>query len=157
MKVKIVKAKVGSRKKKIVNSSEKNYESITIPTEVLVEKYDSKTPNYILLGNNWFYGRNNDGLQTYLPEIVTDAENAFVRTTLRIKDLSRKQWARPTKYFLGNRKIHYPTDQISLQLLIRALLIQILQTTIQVILPHLGLDHASHNEASISDTNLITL
>ncbi|CAJ0893234.1 5821_t:CDS:2 [Entrophospora sp. SA101] len=29
-----------------------NYESITIPTEVLVEKYDHKTPNYILLGNN---------------------------------------------------------------------------------------------------------
>src|SRR5436190_20665397 len=34
-----------------------NKKSITIPTEVLVEKYDPKTPNYILLGNNWFYGR----------------------------------------------------------------------------------------------------
>src|SRR5947209_15464677 len=28
------------------------YRSITIPTEVLVEKYDLQTPNYILLGNN---------------------------------------------------------------------------------------------------------
>ncbi|CAG8849252.1 45199_t:CDS:2, partial [Gigaspora margarita] len=67
-----------------------NYESITILTEVLVEKYDPKMPNYILLGKNWFYGRNNSRLQTYLPEIVTDAKNAFVRTTLRIKDLSQK-------------------------------------------------------------------
>ncbi|CAH1768122.1 2834_t:CDS:2 [Entrophospora sp. SA101] len=66
------------------------YESITIPTKVLVEKYDPKMPNYILLGNNWFYGRNNHGIQMYLPEIVTDAKNAFVRTTLRIKDLSWK-------------------------------------------------------------------
>ncbi|CAJ0642863.1 1673_t:CDS:2 [Entrophospora sp. SA101] len=53
-----------------------NYESITIPTEVLVEKYDHKTPNYILL------------------EIVTDAKNAFVRTTLRIKNLSGKKGGR---------------------------------------------------------------
>ncbi|CAJ0838620.1 5622_t:CDS:2, partial [Entrophospora sp. SA101] len=67
-----------------------NYESITILTEVLVEKYDHKTPNYILLGNNWFYGRSriNDKIQHYLPEIVTDAKNAFVRTTLRIKNLN---------------------------------------------------------------------
>ncbi|CAG8843382.1 25330_t:CDS:2, partial [Gigaspora margarita] len=67
-----------------------NYESITILTKVLVEKYDPKMPNYILLGKNWFYERNNSGLQIYLPEIVTDAKNAFVRTTLHIKDLSQK-------------------------------------------------------------------
>ncbi|RHZ87264.1 hypothetical protein Glove_38g72 [Diversispora epigaea] len=67
-----------------------NKKSITIPTEVLVEKYNPKTPNYILLGNNWFYGRSriNDKIQHYLSEIVTDAKNAFVRTTLRIKDFS---------------------------------------------------------------------
>ncbi|RHZ63147.1 hypothetical protein Glove_332g52 [Diversispora epigaea] len=70
-----------------------NKKSITIPTEVLIEKYDSKTPNYILLGNNWFYGRSriNDKIQHYLPEIMTDAKNAFVRTTLRIKDLKTKK------------------------------------------------------------------
>ncbi|CAG8843310.1 10443_t:CDS:1, partial [Racocetra persica] len=47
-------------------------------------KSNSKTPNYILLGNNWFYGRkyNNDELQTYISEIVIDTEDAFVRTTL---------------------------------------------------------------------------
>ncbi|CAJ0857201.1 10746_t:CDS:2, partial [Entrophospora sp. SA101] len=74
----------------IKNHRLSNYESITIPTEVLVEKYGPQMPNFILLGNNWFYGRNNDGFQTYLPEIVTDAENALVRTTLRIKDLGWK-------------------------------------------------------------------
>src|SRR6266487_1200872 len=76
-----------------------NYESITIPTEVLVEKYNSKMPSYILLGNNWFYGRkyDNDELQTYLPEIVTDVENAWVRTTLRIKDLSNASFAKTKK------------------------------------------------------------
>ncbi|CAJ0650213.1 16694_t:CDS:2 [Entrophospora sp. SA101] len=42
---------------------------------------------------NWFYGRKyNDGeLQTYIPEIVTDTEDAWVRTTLRIKDLKTKK------------------------------------------------------------------
>ena len=73
-----------------------DYRSITIPTEVLVEKYDLQTPNYILLGNNWFYGRSriNDKIQHYLPEIVTDAKDAFVRTTLRIKNLSGKKGGR---------------------------------------------------------------
>src|SRR6185369_13150127 len=73
-----------------------NYRSIVIPTEVVVERYDPKTPNYILLGNNWFYGRSriNDKIQHYLPEIVTDAKNAFVRTTLRIKNLSGKKGGR---------------------------------------------------------------
>src|SRR6185436_10025915 len=65
----------------IKNHRLSNYESITIPTEVLVEKYGPQTSNFILLGNNWFYGRNNDGLQTYLLKIVTDAENTLVRTT----------------------------------------------------------------------------
>ncbi|RHZ44062.1 hypothetical protein Glove_767g6 [Diversispora epigaea] len=53
--------------------------SITIPTEVLVKKYNSALPNYILLGNDWFYGRkyDNDELQTYLPEIVTDAKDGW--------------------------------------------------------------------------------
>ncbi|CAG8820454.1 4968_t:CDS:1, partial [Racocetra persica] len=72
------------------NAHLSNKKSITIPTEVLIEKSNPKTPNYILLGNNWFYGRkyNNDELQTYIPEIVIDTEDAFVRTTLRIKDLN---------------------------------------------------------------------
>ncbi|CAJ0645868.1 8194_t:CDS:2, partial [Entrophospora sp. SA101] len=45
---------------------------------------------------NWFYGRKyNDGeLQTYIPEIVTDTEDAWVRTTLRIKDLKTKKGGR---------------------------------------------------------------
>ncbi|RHZ80890.1 hypothetical protein Glove_131g60 [Diversispora epigaea] len=70
-----------------------NKKSITILTEVLVEEYDPKMPNYILLSNNWFYGRSriNDKIQHYLPEIVTDAKNAFVKTTLRIKDLKTKK------------------------------------------------------------------
>ncbi|CAG8842604.1 32858_t:CDS:2, partial [Racocetra persica] len=46
------------------NACLSNKKSITIPTEVLIEKSNPKTPNYILL------------------------EDAFVRTTLRIKDLN---------------------------------------------------------------------
>ncbi|CAG8482818.1 3457_t:CDS:2 [Ambispora leptoticha] len=72
----------------INNNRLSNYESITILIKVLVEKYDPKIPNYILLDNNWFYRRNNHGIQMYLPEIVTDAKNTFVRTTLHIKDLN---------------------------------------------------------------------
>ncbi|CAG8460073.1 6901_t:CDS:1, partial [Ambispora leptoticha] len=72
----------------INNNCLSNYESITILTKVLVEKYDLKIPNYILLGNNWFYRCNNHGIQMYLPEIVTDAKNTFVRITLHIKNLS---------------------------------------------------------------------
>ncbi|CAG8797533.1 10170_t:CDS:2, partial [Dentiscutata erythropus] len=70
------------------NACLSNKKSITIPTKVLIEKSNSKTSNYILLGNNWFYGRkyNNDELQTYIPEIVIDTEDAFVRTTLHIHD-----------------------------------------------------------------------
>ncbi|CAG8841258.1 33128_t:CDS:1, partial [Racocetra persica] len=72
------------------NARLSNKKSIMIPTEVLIEKSNPKTPNYILLGNNWVYGRkyNNDELQTYIPEIVIDTEDAFVRTILRIKDLN---------------------------------------------------------------------
>jgi hypothetical protein len=54
---------------------------------VLIVKHNSTSHNYILLGNDWFYGRNNDGDQVYLAEIVADAEDVWVRTTLRIKDL----------------------------------------------------------------------
>jgi hypothetical protein len=35
--------------------------SITILTKVLIVKHNSAFPDYILLGNDWFYGRNNDG------------------------------------------------------------------------------------------------
>ncbi|CAG8614374.1 11298_t:CDS:2 [Dentiscutata heterogama] len=72
------------------NTCLSNKKSIMIPTEVLIEKSNSKIPNYILLGNNWFYGRkyNNDKLQTYIPEIVIDTEDTFVKTTLHIKDLN---------------------------------------------------------------------
>ncbi|RHZ85045.1 hypothetical protein Glove_73g12 [Diversispora epigaea] len=76
----------------IKNHRLSNYESITIPTE--------------------FYGRNNDGLQTYLPEIVTDAENALVRTTLRIKDLGWKVGTAKAKrkprvnVYVNKRSIH---------------------------------------------------
>ncbi|CAJ0853058.1 8660_t:CDS:1 [Entrophospora sp. SA101] len=96
----------------IKNHRLSNYESITIPTEVLVEKYGPQMPNFILLGNNWFYGRNNDGFQTYLPEIVTDAENALVRTTLRIKDLGWKVGTAKAKrkprvnVYVNKRSIH---------------------------------------------------
>ncbi|RHZ75283.1 hypothetical protein Glove_216g166 [Diversispora epigaea] len=52
--------------------------SITISTEVLVEKYNPKMPNYILLGNNWFYGQKyDDELQIYIPEIVTNTEDTW--------------------------------------------------------------------------------
>ncbi|CAG8764750.1 1915_t:CDS:2, partial [Dentiscutata heterogama] len=56
-----------------------NKKSIMILIEVLVDKYNSTLPNYIMLGNNWFYGRkyDDDKLQTYIPEIVTDAEDAW--------------------------------------------------------------------------------
>ncbi|PKY39695.1 hypothetical protein RhiirA4_452931 [Rhizophagus irregularis] len=60
---------------------------ITILTKVLIAKHDSIFPDYILLGNDWFYGRNNDGNQVYLAEIVTDAEDVWLRATLCIKEL----------------------------------------------------------------------
>src|SRR2546423_1242928 len=84
----------------------------------------------------------------------TDAENGWVRTTLRIKDLGRSGVAKTkkklrvivfmifTKYFLENQKNHCPTDQISLQLLIR-----LLRTAIQVFLPHLVRLHIHKAEA----------
>ncbi|RHZ76345.1 hypothetical protein Glove_198g82 [Diversispora epigaea] len=76
----------------IKNHRLSNYESITIPTEVLVEKYNPQTPNFILL--------------------VTDAENALVRTTLRIKDLSWKVGTAKAKrkprvnVYVNKRSIH---------------------------------------------------
>ncbi|CAG8481446.1 24376_t:CDS:2, partial [Gigaspora rosea] len=50
----------------------------------------SNIENNACLNNNWFYGRkyNNDKLQIYIPEIVIDKEDAFVRTTLCVKDLN---------------------------------------------------------------------
>ncbi|CAG8661069.1 11579_t:CDS:2, partial [Ambispora gerdemannii] len=73
-----------------------NEKSITILTEILVEKYTPKMSNYILLDNNWFYDRkyDDDELQIYISEIVTDTEDAWVRTTLRIKDLNAKKGGR---------------------------------------------------------------
>nr|CAG8655422.1 2817_t:CDS:2 [Entrophospora candida] len=70
----IVKAKVGTQK-------EDDYTSTWIGR-----------PIYILLGNNWFCTKqyDKDKLPTYLPEIVTDAEDAWVRTTLRIKNFEEK-------------------------------------------------------------------
>ncbi|CAJ0835312.1 13189_t:CDS:2 [Entrophospora sp. SA101] len=58
---------------------------------------DSDLPPLVpVFAENWFYGRKyNDGeLQTYIPEIVTDTEDAWVRTTLRIKDLKTKKGGR---------------------------------------------------------------
>ncbi|CAG8484601.1 2958_t:CDS:2, partial [Racocetra fulgida] len=67
--------------------------------EILIEKSNSKTPNYILLGNNWFYDRkyNNYELQTYISEIVIDTKDAFVRTTLHIKDLNGSEVSKAEK------------------------------------------------------------
>jgi hypothetical protein len=62
---------------------------ITIPTKVLIVKHNTAFSDYILLGNDWFYGQNNDRDQMYLAEIVTDAEDVWVRTMLCIKDLIR--------------------------------------------------------------------
>jgi hypothetical protein len=78
------------------NARLNNKKSITIPTEVLIEKYNSKLPNYILLDNNWFCDRkyDDDELQTYIPEIVTDTEDTWVRTTFRIKNLAEKKGRR---------------------------------------------------------------
>ncbi|CAG8579811.1 9763_t:CDS:2 [Ambispora gerdemannii] len=60
------------------NARLNNKKSIIIPTEVLIEKYNSKLPNYILLGNNWFCDcKYDDELQTYIPEIVIDAKDAW--------------------------------------------------------------------------------
>ncbi|CAG8571435.1 4382_t:CDS:1, partial [Dentiscutata erythropus] len=83
------------------NAQLNNKKFITIPTEVLVEKYNSKLPNYILLGNNWFYGHKYDDneLQIYIPEIVT---NVWTRTTLRIKNLVNKKRRRVIVYVTKN-------------------------------------------------------
>jgi len=77
-----------------------NDKSITIPTEVVVEKYNSKIPNFIMLGNDWFFTEDDENdsgssanahkIPTYLPEIVIDAEDGLVRTTLRIKDYENR-------------------------------------------------------------------
>ncbi|CAG8453103.1 14755_t:CDS:1 [Cetraspora pellucida] len=84
-----------------------NKKSITISTEVLVDRYNSTLPNYILLGNNWFYRRkyDDDELQTYISEIVTDAEDAWIRTTLHIKNLTEKKEKRVI-VSISKRDIH---------------------------------------------------
>ncbi|CAG8605573.1 5409_t:CDS:1 [Acaulospora morrowiae] len=67
--------------------------SITIPTQVLIVKHHPEFPNYIMLGFDWFTGRkyDDDELQTYRAEIVTDAEDGWVRITLRIKNLTKRK------------------------------------------------------------------
>ncbi|CAG8713868.1 22754_t:CDS:2 [Gigaspora rosea] len=81
------------------NAHLSNKKSITIPTKVLVEKSNPKPSNYILLGNNWFYGKkyNNDKLPTYISKIVIDTKDAFVRTTLCIKDLNGSELSKIEK------------------------------------------------------------
>ena len=71
----------------------KRYTSITIPTQVLIVKHQPEFPNNIMLGLDWFTGRKYDDekLQTYRAEIVTDAEDGWVRTTLRIKNLAGRK------------------------------------------------------------------
>ena len=71
----------------------KQYTSITIPTQVLIVKHQPEFPNHIMLGFDWFTGRKYDDeeLQTYRAEIVTDAEDGWVRTTLRIKNLAERK------------------------------------------------------------------
>ncbi|CAG8476790.1 hypothetical protein C2G38_2181357 [Gigaspora rosea] len=108
------------------------------------DRLSNKNLSRFQLNNNWFYGKkyNNDELQIYIPEIVIDAENAFVRTTLHIKDLNGSEVSKTekkprviisvnkeifmifTKYFLRNQKIHCIADQISLQLPIQPLSIR---------------------------------
>ncbi|CAG8473796.1 17766_t:CDS:2 [Rhizophagus irregularis] len=43
--------------------------------KMLIAKHDSMFSDYILFGNDWFYGHNSDGNQGYLAEIVTDAKD----------------------------------------------------------------------------------
>ncbi|CAG8580863.1 6703_t:CDS:2, partial [Scutellospora calospora] len=68
------------------NTCLSNKKSIMILTEVLIEKSNPKTLNYILLSNNWFYSRkyNNDELQTYISEIVINTEDAFPRAIILV-------------------------------------------------------------------------
>ena len=71
----------------------KQYTFITIPTQVLIVKHHPEFPNHIMLGFDWFTGRKYDDeeLQIYRAEIVTDAEDGWVRTTLRIKNLAGRK------------------------------------------------------------------
>jgi len=71
----------------------KQYTFITIPTQVLIVKHHPEFPNHIMLGFDWFTGRKYDDeeLQIYRAEIVTDAEDGWVRTTLRIKNLAERK------------------------------------------------------------------
>ncbi|CAG8551789.1 209_t:CDS:2, partial [Paraglomus brasilianum] len=64
------------------------YTSITIPTQVLIVKHRPEFPNNIMLGLDWFTGRKYDDekLQTYRAEIVTDAEDGWQNKSKKNKD-----------------------------------------------------------------------
>ncbi|CAG8797686.1 11191_t:CDS:2, partial [Dentiscutata erythropus] len=87
---------------------------------------------------------NNDELQTYISEIVIDTEDAFVRTTLHIHDFY-KILSGKSKDSLYHRSNISTTSDSSTS--------NVDSTSGSGIE---GLAHASHNGASISDTNLIT-
>ncbi|CAG8509541.1 12387_t:CDS:1 [Ambispora leptoticha] len=71
----------------------KQYTFITIPIQVLIIKHHPEFPNHIMLGFDWFTSRKYDDeeLQIYRAEIITDAEDSWVRTTLCIKNLAERK------------------------------------------------------------------
>ncbi|CAG8515826.1 7049_t:CDS:10 [Ambispora leptoticha] len=106
--IKIIKAKVGMQK---INCYLKpGFLRISIYTDKLLKKIDGKinrklTPEEkdskfireeatIPLGLFYSQKYNDDDLQMYIPEIVTDTEDIWIRTILHIKDLNAKKGGR---------------------------------------------------------------
>ncbi|CAG8676655.1 3571_t:CDS:2, partial [Cetraspora pellucida] len=129
------------------NACLSNKKSIMIPTKVLIEKSNPKTHNYILLGNNWFYDRkyNNDELQTYIPEIVIDTEDAFAIISVNKRDIHDFYKILPRK----SKDSLYCRSNISITSDSSTSNVDSISSS--------SLAYALHNGASISDTNLIIL
>ncbi len=72
-----------------INRLKSKDKSITIMTEVLVERDHHISTQHILLGLDWFTGRKcqHSELQNYRPVFVTEAENGYLRSTLHITNL----------------------------------------------------------------------
>ncbi|RHZ52871.1 hypothetical protein Glove_456g42 [Diversispora epigaea] len=77
------------------NARLSNKKSITIQTEVLVEKYIPKLPNYILLGDKWFYDLSHANVKKR-PKIIESVDKRDIHDFYKIlpgksKDESKTQ------------------------------------------------------------------
>lgn len=85
--------------------------SITIMTQLLVGNFPYTSQQHILLGLDWFTGRKYQDfeLQIYRILFVTEAEEGYIRSTLRIIDLRRPKKEKVVMDF-WNGILHGPDD-----------------------------------------------